>query len=237
MAVYQEEQKLYPRMLVLITRTEDKKRLEDLFASYHVPVWFQCRGKGTAPSEMLDLFGLSGTARLITIGIFPKGIVARIFEQLRDSLRKKGHGIVFTLPLTGIQGGLLSVLNSDAQKAAEATIKERIRNDMTETKERSEYSIIWVSVKTGYSDEVVEAARTAGAKGGTVMKGLRRNSEQVIQHFGIPLQDEQEIVIIVVPRTRKKQVMSAICEACGLKTEAHGIILSLPVDEVLGIED
>ena len=129
------------------------------------------------------------------------------------------------------------MLNSDAQKAAEATIKERIRNDMTETKERSEYSIIWVSVKTGYSDEVVEAARTAGAKGGTVMKGLRRNSEQVIQHFGIPLQDEQEIVIIVVPRTRKKQVMSAICEACGLKTEAHGIILSLPVDEVLGIED
>ena len=237
MAVYQEEQKLYPRMLVLITRTEDKKRLEELFASYHVPVWFQCRGKGTAPSEMLDLFGLSGTARLITIGIFPKGIVARIFEQLRDSLRKKGHGIVFTLPLTGIQGGLLSVLNSDAQKAAEATIKERIRNDMTETKERSEYSIIWVSVKTGYSDEVVEAARTAGAKGGTVMKGLSRNSEQVIQHFGIPLQDEQEIVIIVVPRTRKKQVMSAICEACGLKTEAHGIILSLPVDEVLGIED
>ena len=31
-------------------------------------------------------------------------------------------------------------------------------------------------------------------------------------------------------------VMNAISDACGLRTDAHGIILSLPVDEVIGLE-
>ena len=231
-----QDQNANPRMLVIITQTKDQKRIEDLFQSLHVHLWYQCRGKGTATSEMLDYFGLSGTTRLITVGFFPKFIVQDIFAMMQDSLRKKGHGIAFTVPLTGIQGGLLQMLNKDAKEIAEKKIKERIQKDMTETKERSQYTVIWVAVNNGYSDEVVEVAHAAGTKGGTVIKSLRHHSKQANQHFGIPLQDEQEIVMIVAPREKKKEVMTRLCNACGLGTPAHGIIISMPVDEVMGIE-
>ena len=239
MTVLQEEQKLYPRMLVFVTKPEDSKKLEEIFSSHHIPLWYQCRGKGTAPSEMLDIFGLSGTTRLITLGILPKFMVKAVFETLSDhlALHKKGGGIAFTIPLTGLQGSLLQVLNEDTREIAERRLKERMEKDMTETREKSEYSAVWVSVETGYSDEVVEAARAAGARGGTILKGLRQSSQRASQHFGIPMQDEQDFVMILVPRTKKAEVMNAICQACGLRTPAHGVILSLPVDEALGLED
>ena len=123
-----------------------------------------------------------------------------------------------------------------AMNKAEKKIKERIQKDMTETKERSQYTVIWVAVNNGYSDEVVEVAHAAGTKGGTVIKSLHHHSKQANQHFGIPLQDEQEIVMIVTPREKKKEVMTRLCKACGLGTTAHGIIISMPVDEVMGIE-
>ena len=88
----------------------------------------------------------------------------------------------------------------------------------------------------GYRDDVIDAAREAGAKGGTILKGRRRNSERVSQHLGISMQEEQDFVVIVVPREQKTQIMSAICTSCGLKTPAHGVVLSLPVEEAIGLE-
>ena len=108
---------------------------------------------------------------------------------------------------------------------------------MAEMHEHSNYSMIWVSVANGYSDDVIDAAQTAGAKGGTILKGRRRNSEHVSQHLGISIQDEQDFVLIVVPREKKAAIMSAITTACGLRTPAHGVVFSLPVDEAVGLEE
>ena len=49
-------------------------------------------------------------------------------------------------------------------------------------------------------------------------------------------QEEQEFVMIVVPREKKCEIMSAITTSCGLKTPAHGMVISLPVDDVMGLE-
>ena len=66
MAALQESNRFAPRMMVFITRLEDEKRLERLLEDLHIPILYQCRGKGTAPSEMLDIFGLSGTTRSLS---------------------------------------------------------------------------------------------------------------------------------------------------------------------------
>lgn len=88
----------------------------------------------------------------------------------------------------------------------------------------------------GYSEEVIEAAHKAGAKGGTVMKGRRKNSAHVSQYMGISLQDEQEFTMVIVPREKKAEIMNAISQSCGLKTPAHGMVLSIPVEDALGLE-
>ena len=233
------EKDLRPRLLLFITRTEDEKRLEALLDEVHVPIFYQCRGKGTAPSEMLDIFGLSGSVRLITLGILPKFLVPNALKQIGRQLyfHQRGGGIVVTLPVTGLQTPVFQTLNEETRDQLAQQIKERIERDMAEMHEHSNYSMIWVSVANGYSDDVIDAAQAAGAKGGTILKGRRRNSEHVSQHLGISIQDEQDFVLIVGPREKKAAIMSAITTACGLRTPAHGVVFSLPVDEAVGLEE
>ncbi|HJD28328.1 MAG TPA: transcriptional regulator [Candidatus Blautia avicola] len=243
MSALQEEKPVALRLVIFIMREEDEKKLEAMLDSMYVPIWYQCRGQGTAPSEIMDIFGLGGTLRLLTIGLLPKTNANELLKKMDEkfSFHQKGKGVAFTIPITGLQTPMLQMLKQEFredinQNEIKRKIEERIKGDMAEIHEKSKYNVIWVSVTSGYSDQVVDTAREAGAKGGTVMRGRRRNSEHVSQHFGISLQEEQDFVMIIVPKENKAQVMSAICSSCGLHSPAHGVLVSLPVDEVIGLE-
>ena len=232
----QEEARASLRFLVLVTRAEDEIRLEELLDNLRLPLLYQCRGKGTAPSEMLDIFGLSGTTRQLTIGIVPRESTPEIFAQVqrRLSVHQRGRGIAITIPVTGLQSPVLHLLGS--QEEARHPVRETTREEVSHMEEKSEYVVIWASVASGFSDDVVDAARSAGAKGGTVLKGRRRNTERLRQQLGLSVQEGQEFVMIVAPKAKKSAIMSAICDACGLRTAAHGVVLSLPVEEAIGLE-
>lgn len=55
------ENRLAPRMVLIITNHEYRRKLEQTFQNFRIPIYYQCQGHGTAPSEMLDIFGLSGS--------------------------------------------------------------------------------------------------------------------------------------------------------------------------------
>ena len=143
---------------------------------------------------------------------------------------QRGGGIAFSIPITGLQGNFYQILDAETAKK---TVKERTETDMEQTEKKSEYTLIWASVAAGFSDDVIDAARAAGAKGGTVLKGLRCNSEPVSRRFGVSRQAEQDFVMIVTAKAKK----TAISRSCGLGKEAHGIVLALPVDDVMGLEE
>ncbi len=234
-----EKNSLLPRALVSVTCVNDGKKLEEIFRSEGVPVFCQCRGKGTAPSEMLDIFGLGGTSRLVTIGFLPKCRVKELLSAMRSRLfyHQRGGGIAFSIPITGIQGNFYQILDAERSEKAKKTVKDRTETDMEQTEKKSGYTLIWASVAAGFSDDVIDAARAAGAKGGTVLKGLRCNSEPVSRQFGVSRQTEQDFVMIVTHKAKKTEVMSAISRSCGLGQEAHGIVLALPVDDAMGLEE
>ncbi len=239
MSVPQEGKLSAPRMFIFVTRVEDEKKLEEIFDSMHVPISYQCRGQGTAPSEFMDILGLGGTTRLITIGFLPKFAVTELFEKTgkQFAFHQKGGGIVITIPITGLQSPLFDMLNEESRTLVKKRIKERTESDMEEIREKSGYNVIWASVAAGYSDDVIDTARAAGAKGATILRGRRRNSERVSHHFGISLQEEQDFVMIVAPRAKKSEIMAAICGKCGLHTPAHGTVFALPIDEAIGLEE
>ena len=81
------ENRLAPRMVLIITNHEYRRKLEQTFQNFRIPIYYQCQGHGTAPSEMLDIFGLSGSGRLLTIGLRPKFLVRDLLDatvKLRD---------------------------------------------------------------------------------------------------------------------------------------------------------
>ena len=143
---------------------------------------------------------------------------------------------MLTIPITGLQRPMLQLLNDQARETIEQKIEERVGSEMSDMQTSTGYAAIWVALSNGYSSDAIDAARSAGAMGGTILKGRRQNSERISQKLGISMQDEEEFVVIVTPREKKAAVMNAISDACGLRTDAHGIILSLPVDEVIGLE-
>lgn len=224
------------RILLLITRKEDEKRVHRVLEKMRLPIYYQCQGKGTANSEILSICGLQGTKRLITISVLPYSLIKDTFTIMADNLflDRKGCGIAVTIPVTGMQEVIRKIL--EARNGY--TISEKERGETVEMSDKeTAYSMILVIANYGYSDDIINAARKAGAKGGTVMKGRRRGSESVMQYLGVTMQEEQEFTMIVVPRKQKSDVMVEIGRACGLKTAAHGVILSVPVENILGIEE
>lgn len=223
-------------ILLLITRLEDEKKIRKILDRFRLPIYYQCRGEGTANSENLNICGLSGTKRLITFSILPRPLVYDVFSILTNHLClwQRGRGIAVTIPVTGIQEVIRKIL--EERKNFTTSDEDKggfVRMDNKETA----YSMILVAANYGYSDEVIHAARKAGAKGGTIIKGRRGGSESVMQFLGVSIQEEQEFMIIIVPRNQRSNVMVEISKACGLKTPAHGVVLSIPVEEILGIEE
>ena len=107
----QELRRIFPRMLFAITREETEPHLREVFKRLEIPVEFQIRAHGTAHSELLDALGLSGSTRIITIGILPKVLVPSAFDALNRECNfyQRGAGIAFTLPVLSTQNHLLLV--------------------------------------------------------------------------------------------------------------------------------
>ena len=107
-----------PRILISITSTQSEKLLKKCFDALRIPIFYQCRAQGTAPSEILDILGMRESARLITVSFLPRFSVPAVFEAMENelSVKRRGGGIVFTVPVTGIQTPIFSMLNEEAKE-------------------------------------------------------------------------------------------------------------------------
>ena len=103
------------------------------------------------------------------------------------------------------------------------------------TKNKSEYDMIVAIIGRGFSDYVVSAARDAGATGATIVYG-RGTADADKQVFGISLQPERELVLILVKSNERRTIMQAISDKTSLMEEGRGLCFSLPVSEVFGLK-
>ena len=99
------------------------------------------------------------------------------------------------------------------------------------------YDAIFCVVNTGFADEVMFAARKAGAGGGTIIKGRGTAPLEAEESFKITIQPEKEIVMILVPKDIKDKVLRSIYDTAGLASEAQGIAFSLPIERAIGLSE
>ena len=100
-----------------------------------------------------------------------------------------------------------------------------------------EYSheAIFCIVNAGFSDVVMDAAKELGARGGTVIHARGTANSEAEKLYQITIQPEKEIVMILVPKELKNDILHALYKAVGLQTPGQGIAFCLPVDNVVGI--
>ncbi|MDR1247840.1 MAG: hypothetical protein LBK63_00920, partial [Treponema sp.] len=147
-------------------------------------------------------------------------------------LHNPGAGIAFVLPLSGINQPILQVFKESIEKNFNISLGMEAEKMNSETK----FDLIISVVNQGYSDEFMAVAREAGASGGTVVNARGMAHQGPVKFFGISVQDEKEIIAILSARERKAPIMQAVSQAFGISSQAAGIIFSLPVDSVAGLD-
>ena len=85
------------------------------------------------------------------------------------------------------------------------------------------HEVIFCIVNAGYTDAVMEAARSFGARGGTVIHARGTANPQAESKFNITVQPEKEIVMILVEREVKDDILHALYKAIGLQTAGQGM--------------
>ena len=99
----------------------------------------------------------------------------------------------------------------------------------------NKHEVVFCIVNAGSSEMVMDVAREVGVTGGTVIHARGTSTKDAAKMFGITIQPEKDIVMIVVETSIKDKLLHALYKNVGLKSECQGIAFSLPVEDVVGL--
>jgi hypothetical protein len=222
------------KLLFFIIDWNKTSVINAVFEQENVRFHFICKGRGTASSELLDMLGIGSSEKAVVLcleqGIMVPVLLREVSKKL--GLHSPGAGIAFTVPLSGINQPILRVFKESIHKAL-ATKPEK---DTEKMNNEIKHDLIVSVVNQGYSEEFMAVAREAGATGGTVINARGLTHRGPVKFFGISVQDEREIIIILSNREKKAPIMQAVSQAYGITTKAEGIVFSLPVDAIAGLD-
>ena len=97
------------------------------------------------------------------------------------------------------------------------------------------HEVIFAIVNSGFAEDVMDVAREQGVKGGTILNARGVAREDAAAFFGITLHAEKEILMMVVEKDIRDNVLNAIYKEMGMAKAAQGIAFSLPVSDVTGL--
>ncbi len=99
----------------------------------------------------------------------------------------------------------------------------------------NDHEVIFAIVNSGYAEDVMDIAREQGVRGGTILNARGVVKEEAAAFFGITVHQEKEILMMVVEKSIRDNVLNAIYKQMGMAKKAKGIAFSLPVSDVAGL--
>ncbi len=211
--------------VIAITDHERGEAMNALYRASGLRAILSLPGRGTATSEHLAIYGLDATEKYVISAI---GSGAEAEGLIKAAKRKlfidiPGNGVMLTVPLKSVAGGKTLAYLTDEQKTGGAP-----RMDF-------EHELIIVILNEGYSDFVMDAARAAGAGGGTVLHAKGTGGTRGEKFFSVSLADEKDMIYIIAHRDEKTSIMRSINEQAGPGSKAGAICFSLPISSVAGL--
>ena len=99
------------------------------------------------------------------------------------------------------------------------------------------YKCILAIVNNGFAEEAMEAAKSCGARGGTILHGRGTISKEAEKAFNITVQPDKEILMILADEEKVDGILKGLYHAVGTSTNAQGIVFAIPVDETVGLDN
>ena len=213
-------------LVAAIVDRDKAKKMSELFESHKLPLVLAMLARGTATSETLDLYGLETTEKALLITVAGGDMAKQIMRAAKRKLfiDVPGNGIMLAIPIKSVGGGrTLAFLSGGAAP------------DKTAPELTFEHELIMAVANEGHTDTVMDAARSAGAAGGTVLHAKGTGGKLSEKFLGVSLADEKEVVLIVSKAAEKAAIMNAIAQQAGVDTAAGAIAFSLPISSVAGL--
>ena len=189
-----------------------------------LPIVLSTPCRGTATRSMLDLLGMDSRDRRLFMTIASPEQTKKLIEEQRRRLYidAPGNGVTLGVPIKSVGGAKTLAFLSNGQNVKGVPTLN------------FDYELILVIANQGATDQVMDAARSAGARGGTVIHGLGTGSKNAEKFYKVSIASEKEVILIVSAAEQKAAIMKAILEKAGPDTKAGAITFSLPVSEIAG---
>lgn len=214
-------------MIASIIERGKAKAYIEMLRKKGVGFHMQCVGQGTASSEMMDILGLVSNNKDIVISYAPHRTVEALATDISKDLSSGlGFNGLMMLLTTSAINRLVSELILLQSEGGEVKGEERAM------KSEYQHSLILITVNQGYTDGVMQTAKKAGATGGTVIRARMAGAEQLLDP---QLSEEKEIIAILAPDSVRNQIMEEVNKEYGMRSEAKGVVCSVPVDKALKI--
>lgn len=211
--------------VISICNTDNINLLQKICHDLGLPISVILRGRGTAVRSMLDLLGLESNEKRVVISVADNEKLKKFIKEQKKNMfiGVPGHGIVVSVPIKSIGGKrTMEMLNADPRNIGE------------KPEFNPSYELIVAVANEGRMDMVMNAARAAGATGGTVLHGKGEGNKNEEKFYNVSIASEKEVILIVARKEQKSDIMRSILEKAGPNTEAETVVFSLPTSEVAG---
>jgi nitrogen regulatory protein PII len=99
-----------------------------------------------------------------------------------------------------------------------------------------QFKLILSSIKSDITDAVIDAAKGAGATGATIIPARGTGIREAKTFFGLSLEAQTDIVMLVVEEHLVTSILDAIKKAGEFHKPGTGIAFVVPVEHVVGLE-
>ena len=209
-------------LMITITDRSRDGEIAAWFQSQGIPLVLTVLGQGTATTEILDCLGLEATEKAVLLCVVPHS--PRLVRQAARELWLDipGRGILMTVPVSTIGGA--AARDYLLQQEAE----ERMEREQT-------HELIVVITNQGCTDKVMDAARAAGATGGTSIHAKGTGAELARRFLGVSIAAERELIFILARKEDRSPIMKGVMSQAGIHSAAQSLAFSLPVSDIAGL--
>ena len=218
-------------MILTITRRADSEQFAEFFRKYGCSVVMSVVANGTANTSLLSMLGLNASEKMVSVTFADTALRRKLMRKLSSEMKidMPDRGVAVSVPFSS------AVSSAAAALTPVLPAGETGNTDVNEEESmESRYELIITICSGGHTDTVMDAARAAGAAGGTVVHAKGTGAMSAKKFFGLSIAAEKEMVFIVAKTENKKDIMRAIVQNAGADSEANSLVFSLPVNDTAG---
>lgn len=198
---------------------------------------FLTHGNGTANRDFYDVFGRGEDQKQVVLSLITgktwKAVKPDLIQRFRISDYTKG--IAFIIRLSALCNVSVYKMLSNNRLTGSNPETKGVATMETAKTWKDNYELVVVIVNEGFTDLVMDAAKRAGARGGTILSARGTGNKEMEKFFGVVITPEKQVLLILVPKEIRDKVLESINQEAGIDTKGQGIAFAVHAQDVVGL--